>query len=215
MARRRIEHCSADIRICRCPRSFRWADVGRACRGHVGPGRVEDLCDGLPLAPQPRWVVSRGDRPSQMIDCWDLAKPLGGGPPLHGVRTRLGCDRAGVVTARAPPAGKQSPVLRGTPGGPRPIPFVAHRGSIRAGSPGLGRHPRRGKPVHARLPFGLEWLIDRCRAKTDKKSGIVNDRFDWCREHGSPRYIVDLLKRITRVSVETMKIVDSVPELPL
>jgi predicted helicase len=61
----------------------------------------------------------------------------------------------------------------------------------------------------------LEWLIDRCRAKTDKESGIVNDRFDWCREHGSPRYIVDLLKRITRVSVETMKIVDSVPELPL
>jgi len=43
----------------------------------------------------------------------------------------------------------------------------------------------------------------------------VNDRFDWCREHGNPRYIGDLLKRITRVSVETMKIVDSLPELPL
>jgi len=61
----------------------------------------------------------------------------------------------------------------------------------------------------------LEWLIDRYQVKTDKDSGIVNDPNDWCREHGNPRYIVDLVKRVTRVSVETMKIVDSLPELPL
>jgi len=61
----------------------------------------------------------------------------------------------------------------------------------------------------------LEWLIDRYQVKTDKDSGIVNDPNDWCREHGNPRYIVDLIKRITRVSVETMRIVDSLPELPL
>ena len=35
------------------------------------------------------------------------------------------------------------------------------------------------------------------------------------REHGDPRYIVDLIKRVTRVSVETMKIVDSLPSLPI
>lgn len=61
----------------------------------------------------------------------------------------------------------------------------------------------------------LEWLIDRYQVKTDKASGIVNDPNDWCREHSYPRYIVDLVKRVTRVSVETMKIVDSLPELPL
>lgn len=61
----------------------------------------------------------------------------------------------------------------------------------------------------------LEWLIDRYQVKTDKDSGIVNDPNDWCREHGNPRYIVDLIKRVTRVSVDTMKIVDSLPELPL
>jgi predicted helicase len=61
----------------------------------------------------------------------------------------------------------------------------------------------------------LEWLIDRYQVKTDKDSKIVNDPNDWCREHGNPRYIVDLVKRITRVSVDTMKIVDSLPELPL
>lgn len=61
----------------------------------------------------------------------------------------------------------------------------------------------------------LEWLIDRYQVKIDKDSGIVNDPNDWCHEHGDPRYIVDLIKRVTRVSVETMKIVDSLPALPL
>lgn len=62
---------------------------------------------------------------------------------------------------------------------------------------------------------GLEWLIDRYQVKTDKASGIVNDPNDWCREHDDPRYIVDLVKRVTRVSVETMDIVRSLPELPI
>ncbi|MBN9103605.1 MAG: DEAD/DEAH box helicase [Propionibacteriaceae bacterium] len=61
----------------------------------------------------------------------------------------------------------------------------------------------------------LDWLVDRYQVKTDKDSGIVNDPNDWCREHGDPRYIVDLVKRVTRVSVETMRIVDSLPSLPL
>ncbi len=61
----------------------------------------------------------------------------------------------------------------------------------------------------------LEWLIDRYQVKTDKASGIVNDPNDWCREHGDPRYIVDLIKRVTRVSVETMAIVDNLPSLPI
>jgi predicted helicase len=61
----------------------------------------------------------------------------------------------------------------------------------------------------------LEWLIDRYQVKTDKDSGIVNNPNDWCREHHDPRYIVDLVKRITRVSVDTMRIIDSLPSLPL
>ena len=61
----------------------------------------------------------------------------------------------------------------------------------------------------------LEWLIDRYQVKTDKASGIVNDPNDWCREHNDPRYIVDLIKRVTRVSVETMAIVDALPKLPI
>ncbi len=61
----------------------------------------------------------------------------------------------------------------------------------------------------------LEWLIDRYQVKIDPKSGIVNDPNDWCDEHDDPRYIVDLVKRIVTVSVETMKVVDSLPQMNL
>nr|WP_046284139.1 DEAD/DEAH box helicase [Mycobacterium sp. UM_NZ2] len=58
----------------------------------------------------------------------------------------------------------------------------------------------------------LAWIIDRYQVKTDKASGIVNDPNDWCDEHDDPTYIVELIKRITTISVETMKIVDSLDE---
>lgn len=54
----------------------------------------------------------------------------------------------------------------------------------------------------------LAWIIDRYQVKTDKPSGIVNDPNDWCDEHNDPRYIVDLIAKVTTVAVETMKIVD-------
>lgn len=59
----------------------------------------------------------------------------------------------------------------------------------------------------------LQWIIERYQIKTDKPSGIVNDPNDWGREHGDPRYIVDLVKRITRVSVETVGFVAKLPPL--
>ena len=61
----------------------------------------------------------------------------------------------------------------------------------------------------------LEWILDRYQVKTDKASGIVNDPNDWGLEHGNPRYIVDLIKKVTYVSVETVKIVKSLPRLTL
>ena len=59
----------------------------------------------------------------------------------------------------------------------------------------------------------LEWLLDRYRVTTDKASGIVNDPNDWGAEMGDPRYIIDLVKRVTTVSVETMRIVKALPPL--
>ena len=52
----------------------------------------------------------------------------------------------------------------------------------------------------------LEWLLDRYQVTTDKASGIVNDPNDWSSEIGDPHYIIDLVKRVTTVSVETMAI---------
>ncbi|MBB1517474.1 DEAD/DEAH box helicase [Tessaracoccus sp. MC1679] len=78
----------------------------------------------------------------------------------------------------------------------------------------------RGMPDEAhRYQLGsrsaLEWIIDRYWVRTDKASGIVNDPNAWSREQGDPRYIIDLVKRVVTVSVETMKIVDSLPDLVL
>jgi predicted helicase len=63
-----------------------------------------------------------------------------------------------------------------------------------------------GKPA-------IEWIMDRYQVTVDKKSGIRNDPNDWCKEHDDPRYILDLIGRIVRVSMETNKIVDSLPPL--
>ena len=54
----------------------------------------------------------------------------------------------------------------------------------------------------------VAWLIDRYQVKKDKASGIVNDPNDWADEVGNPRYIVDLIGRVVRVAMETVRIVD-------
>ncbi len=54
----------------------------------------------------------------------------------------------------------------------------------------------------------VAWLIDRYQVKKDRASGIVNDPNDWADEVGNPRYIVDLIGKVTRVAVETVRIVD-------
>ena len=68
---------------------------------------------------------------------------------------------------------------------------------------------------------GLDWLLDRYRVSTHKASGIVNDPNDWMAEGGGggptasaqPHYLLDLIARITTVSVRTQQIVNSLPPL--
>ncbi len=57
--------------------------------------------------------------------------------------------------------------------------------------------------------------MERYAVTTHKESGIVNDPNLWCDEHNQPRYIIDLLKRIVTLSIETMKIVKALPKLGL
>jgi len=56
----------------------------------------------------------------------------------------------------------------------------------------------------------LYWIMDRYQVKRDKESGIINDPNEFSDD---PRYIVDLVKRIVTVSVETLKIVRDLPKL--
>ena len=55
----------------------------------------------------------------------------------------------------------------------------------------------------------LEWVIDQYRVKTDKRSGIVNDP----NRAADPQYILRLIGKVISVSLETVKIVESLPEL--
>jgi predicted helicase len=59
----------------------------------------------------------------------------------------------------------------------------------------------------------IEWLFDRYQLKRDKDSGIQNNPNDWSKEHDDPKYIINLLKSVITVSVETMKIVNGLPPL--
>jgi len=63
-----------------------------------------------------------------------------------------------------------------------------------------------GKPA-------IEWIIDRYQFSKDKDSQIINDPNDWAREHEDPKYILNLLKSIITVSIDTMKVVNSLPSL--
>lgn len=56
----------------------------------------------------------------------------------------------------------------------------------------------------------IEWILECYQVDTDKPSGIVNDPNDWSQD---PAYIVDLIKRVVRVSLETVKIVQALPAL--
>ncbi len=53
----------------------------------------------------------------------------------------------------------------------------------------------------------VEWVMDRYQIRRDAESGIVNDPNKWGEEHGNPRYIVDLIGKVVRVSVESVRLV--------
>jgi predicted helicase len=62
----------------------------------------------------------------------------------------------------------------------------------------------------------LDWVMERQAVRTDKASGIVNDANDWATETiGNPKYPLELFQRVITVSVETQKIVESLPLLDI
>lgn len=55
---------------------------------------------------------------------------------------------------------------------------------------------------------GLYWIMDRYQITKDTATGIVNDPNEYSDD---PKYIVDLIKRVVTVSVQTIRIVNSLP----
>ena len=59
----------------------------------------------------------------------------------------------------------------------------------------------------------IEWIMERYAVTIDKASQIKNDPNDWAKEHGQPRYILDLLLSVIILSYQTIDIVNSLPLL--
>lgn len=55
----------------------------------------------------------------------------------------------------------------------------------------------------------IEWVMERYSVAVDKDSGIINDPNTWSED---PRYIIDLLKRVVRVSMESRRIIQAMPK---
>ena len=61
----------------------------------------------------------------------------------------------------------------------------------------------------------VDWVVERACVSIDKASGIVNDFNDYAAEMGSERYPLDLFLKVITVSLETMKIVKTLPKLEI
>lgn len=59
----------------------------------------------------------------------------------------------------------------------------------------------------------LEWIVERYCDSTDKDSGIRNDCNMWGIEHGNESYVLSLIAHVVRVSVESVRIIEGMPEL--
>ncbi|MDM8560479.1 type ISP restriction/modification enzyme [Candidatus Parabeggiatoa sp. HSG14] len=53
----------------------------------------------------------------------------------------------------------------------------------------------------------LDWVIDQYRIKVDKRSGIINDP----NRQNDEEYILELLKKVITVSLETIKVIEALP----
>ena len=66
-----------------------------------------------------------------------------------------------------------------------------------------------GKPA-------LDWIIERQVAKIDADTGILNDANDWAKDTmHNPRYSLELFQQMITVSLETLKIIGSLPALEI
>ena len=59
----------------------------------------------------------------------------------------------------------------------------------------------------------IEWIMERFQDSTNKDTQIRNNPNDWGKEHNNPKYILQLLLSVMRVSYESQKIVNALPNI--
>jgi len=72
----------------------------------------------------------------------------------------------------------------------------------------LTSYPGTGSPWHYKLGnrSALEWILDQ---RKETKDPTIREKFDTCRFADYKEKVIDLLKRVTRVSVETHRITEA------
>ncbi|SPT70145.1 Predicted helicase [Anaerobiospirillum thomasii] len=61
----------------------------------------------------------------------------------------------------------------------------------------------------------LDWVVERACYSQDKKTGIVNDFNEYAKEQGNLRYPLELFLKVITVSIESLKIIKSLPALEI
>ena len=60
----------------------------------------------------------------------------------------------------------------------------------------------------------VEWVVDKQMIKKDKRTNITNDANDYANEiMNNPAYPLELIQKVITVSLDTMKLVNSLPKL--
>jgi len=59
----------------------------------------------------------------------------------------------------------------------------------------------------------IEWVMERYQIQIDKDSDIKNDPNEYCNENEDTKYILNLLKKVISLSVQSVKIINSLPEI--
>ena len=59
----------------------------------------------------------------------------------------------------------------------------------------------------------LDWIMERYQKSIDESSKIANDPNKWISEHNNPKYVLNLLLSLMSVSLGTLKIMDSLPDI--
>ncbi len=152
---------------------------------------LKKMLPRLPLVPaKDFWSFSRAGRALA-----ELHLNYESVPPLEGLKvTGKDTGRFEVEKMRFPAKGSKDTIIYN--------PYITIEGI-----------PARAYEYVVNGKSAIEWIMERYQVTVHKESGIRNDPNDWAREHGKPAYILNLLLGIINMSIQTVDIVSSLPEV--